>query len=85
MLENGFWRDKSYSQKTIKEKKLYEDLINSYNNSTKSIIDLVELNELAIEEKNQSIVNEVLESLKKLAKLAKKMKQNVFYQTKVIV
>jgi hypothetical protein len=40
---------------------------------------------LAIEEKNQSIINEILESLKNLKKLAKKMKQNVFYQTKVIV
>ena len=29
MLENNFWQDKSNSQKIIKEKKLYEDLINS--------------------------------------------------------
>ena len=44
MLENDFWQDKSNSQKTIKEKKLYDDLINSYNNSIKTIIDLHELN-----------------------------------------
>ena len=58
-------------KKLLKKKQLYEDLINSYNDSSKSIIDLLELNELAIEEKNQSIINEVLESLKKLAKVAK--------------
>ena len=63
MLENNFWQDKLNSQKIIKEKKLYEDLINSYNNSVKSIIDLHELNELAEEEKIQSIINEVLDSL----------------------
>ena len=85
MLESNFWQNKSNSQKIIKEKKFYEDLINSYDNSCKSITDLHELNELAIEEKNQSIINEILESLKNLKKLAKKMKQNVFYQTKVIV
>ena len=71
MLENNFWQNKLNSQKIIKEKKLYEDLINSYDNSVTSIIDLHELNELAIEEKNQSIIDEVLESLKNLKKLAK--------------
>ena len=63
MLENNFWQDKSNSQKVIKEKKLFEDLINSHDNSVKSMIDLHELNELATEEKDQSIINEVLESL----------------------
>ena len=43
MLEDNFWQDKSNSQKTIKEKKLYDDLINSYDSSVKSIIDLHEL------------------------------------------
>ena len=37
MLENNFWQDKSNSQKIIKEKKLYEDLINSHDNSVKSL------------------------------------------------
>ena len=78
MLENNFWQDKLNSQKIIKEKKLYEDLINSYDNSVKSIIDLHELNELAEEEKNQSIINEVLDSLKDLKKLAKQNETKCF-------
>jgi peptide chain release factor 2 len=78
MLENNFWQDKPNSQKVIKEKKFYEDLINSHNNSVKSIIDLQELNELALEEKNQSVINEVLESLKSLKKLAKKNETKCF-------
>ena len=32
MLSANFWQDKSSAQKVIKEKKLYENLINSYNN-----------------------------------------------------
>ena len=40
--------------------------------------DLHELNELAIEEKNQSIINEVLENLKNLKNLAKKNETKCF-------
>ena len=71
MLESDFWQNKTTSQKIIKEKKLYEDLINSYDDSSTSLIDLNELNELATEEKNQAIINEVLESVVKLKKTAK--------------
>ena len=42
MLESDFWQDKSNSQKIIKEKKFYEDLLKSHENSVKSIIDLTE-------------------------------------------
>jgi peptide chain release factor 2 len=72
MLADNFWQDKLNSQKIIKEKKLYEDLINSHNNSVKSLTDLHELNELAVDEKNESIIIEVLENIKDLKKLAKK-------------
>ena len=78
MLDSNFWQDKSNSQKIIKEKKLYEDLINSYDVSVKSLKDLNELNELALEEKNQLIVNEVLESVINLKKLTKKNETKCF-------
>ncbi|MDA9104455.1 peptide chain release factor 2 [bacterium] len=78
ILETNFWQDKANSQKVIKEKKLYEELINSYENSSKSIVDLDELNELALEEKNQPVINEVLESIKNLKKLAKKNETKCF-------
>jgi len=78
MLENNFWQNKSISQKIIKEKKLYEDLINSYHNSVKSLLDLQELNELALDEKNQTIINEIVENIKDLKKLAKKNETKCF-------
>ena len=78
MLENNFWQDKSNSQKIIKEKKLYEELIKSYDNSVNSLTDLHELNELALEEKNQLIITEVLESIENLKKLAKKNETKCF-------
>ena len=51
MLDANFWQDRANSKKIIKEKKLHEDLINSYNYSVESLKDLDELNELALEEK----------------------------------
>ncbi|MDB4193161.1 peptide chain release factor 2 [Candidatus Pelagibacter sp.] len=78
MLENNFWQNKSNSQKIIKEKKLYEELIKSYFNSVKSLTDLHDLNELALQEKNQSIITEVLESIKELKKAAKKNETKCF-------
>ena len=72
MLESNFWQNKLNSQKVIKEKKLYEDLINSYNYSINKLKDLSDLNELALEEKNQSIVDEALVNIKSLKKSAKK-------------
>jgi len=53
-------------------------LINSYDKSFRSLIDLNELNELAVEEKNQSIITEVLESIVKLKKLAKQNETRCF-------
>ncbi|MDA9604183.1 peptide chain release factor 2 [Candidatus Pelagibacter sp.] len=78
MLEKNFWQDKSLSQKIIKEKKLYEDLINSHDYSVKSLKDLHELNELALEEHNQTIISEVLKNIKELKNLAKKNETKCF-------
>jgi|TARA_B110001452_G_scaffold156787_1_gene130511 peptide chain release factor 2 len=78
MLEANFWQDKGYSKKIIKEKKLQEDLINSFEDSVKSLNDLDELNQLATEEKNQSVINEVIENIKKLKLLSKKNETKCF-------
>jgi peptide chain release factor 2 len=63
---------RSNSKKIIKEKKLYEDLIKSYDYSVKSLIDLQELNDLAVDEKNHQVINEVLENIKILKEICKK-------------
>jgi peptide chain release factor 2 len=78
MSDNNFWQDKSNSQKIIKEKKLYEDLINSHNNSTKTLKDLDELYELALDEQNQSIIWEILESTKNLKNSTKQNETKCF-------
>ena len=49
MLDTNFWQDKSASTKILKEKKLFENLINSYETSLNKLNDLDDLNKLAID------------------------------------
>ena len=71
MLDSNFWKDKLRSKSIIKEKKLYEDLVNTFNSSEKKLIELDDLNNLALEEDNQEIQKEVLDKVKDLRKLIK--------------
>jgi peptide chain release factor 2 len=72
MLDADFWQDKAKSKIIIKEKKLFEDLINSHNQSIKQLNDLNDLYQLSIEENNNDIQSEVFENIKELRTLAKK-------------
>jgi len=72
MLKTDFWQDKSYSKKIVKEKKLYEDLINSFETSINKLNDLNDLNKLALDENNLNIQNEVFKDIKDLRELVKK-------------
>jgi peptide chain release factor 2 len=72
MLEADFWQDKNRSQNIIKEKKLFEDLINSYKNSVEQLSDLDDLHHLAVEERNEAVQSEIIQNIKDLGKSAKK-------------
>ena len=72
MLDVNFWQDKNVSKNVIKEKKLFEELINSFKDSIQQLKDLDDLQELANEENNQSIQNEVIQNIKDLKKIVKK-------------
>ena len=72
ILDANFWQDKNNSKKIIKEKKLYEDLINSHNNSIEKLKDFNDLNELALEENNQVVQKEVFQNIQDLRTVVKK-------------
>ena len=72
MLEENFWQDKSRSKNIIKEKKLYEDLINNFNESAQKFNDLIDLNKLAEEEEDLNTKNDILKNLKELKEIVKK-------------
>jgi peptide chain release factor 2 len=78
MLETNFWQNKSESKKILKEKKLYEDLINSHNNSQKNLLDVHELYKLALDENNEELIKELTNNLKDLKKDIKKTEIKCF-------
>ena len=72
MLDANFWHDKAKSQKLLKEKKLFEDLTNSYKYSNDQLKDLNDLFILAGDENNISVKNDIFENIKELKKKVKK-------------
>tara|TARA_A100001011_G_scaffold31778_1_gene30732 strand:+ start:2595 stop:3572 length:978 start_codon:yes stop_codon:yes gene_type:complete len=78
MLEADFWQDKSRSKKILKEKKLFEELTNSYKDSVKNLVDFKELYKLALEEDNNDLLKELTNNLKELKKGIKKTEIKCF-------
>ena len=72
MLEANFWQDKNNSQKIVKEKKFFEDLINSLNTTVEKLKDFEDLNELASEENNSDVQFEIIQNIKDLRSEVKK-------------
>ena len=72
ILDTNFWQDKNNSKNVIKEKKLYEDLIGTHNVSIEKLLDLDDLNELALEEENQTVQKEILQNIIDLRASVKK-------------
>ena len=72
MLDQNFWQDRSASKSIIKEKKIYEDLINNFKESIKKLNDLNDLNDLAEEENDKNTKDEIIKNIKDLRVLVKK-------------
>ena len=81
--EVNFWQDKNNAQRTVKEKKLYEDLINSFNNSEQKLNDLNDLIEVALEEENLVVQKEILQNIKDLRNKVKKNEIKCFLSNEV--
>ena len=72
MLNANFWHDKDKSKKILKEKKLFEDLVNSYEKSVIKLKDFNDLHQLAVEESNMSFQIEIFENIKNLKSSVKR-------------
>ena len=55
-LEENFWKDKILVKKTVKQKKILEDILNSYKKSRTDINNVKDLYVLATQEKDEETV-----------------------------
>ena len=78
LLKENFWKDKELAKKTIKQKKNFEQILNSYKNFFTEIQNLKELFLLATQEKNEEIINECSQKIDTISKNLKKIEINCF-------
>ena len=78
LLNQNFWKDKVTVKKTVKEKKIYEDILNSYQSSFHEINNLKDLYNLALEEKNDEILQDCDVKINQLLKTSKEIEINCF-------
>ncbi len=64
----NFWKNKSNTEKLLKQKKFYDNLIKNFQQSAKNFDDLIDLYKLAVEENNKSLIKEIAEKLNQLSK-----------------
>jgi len=78
LLNQNFWKDKVKVKKTVKEKKTYEDILNSSQSFFHEINNLKDLYNLALEEKNDEILQDCDVKINQLLKTSKKIEINCF-------
>ncbi len=71
-MEPNFWQNNAKAEKILKEKKLLEDLIQSYKSSLKQFDEITDLYNLALEENNHSVLKESKNNILELFKNIKK-------------
>lgn len=77
-MQENFWKDKELVKKTVKQKKVFEDILNSYQNSNSDFNNLKDLYALAVEEKNDEIINDCNQKIEQIDKDIKKSEIKCF-------
>ncbi len=78
ILEPNFWQNRNKAQKILKEKKLHEDLIKTFEKSSVELNDLTELLELTKKDGDSQIDKDVFNNLEKLLIESKKNETKCF-------
>jgi len=71
-LEPNFWDNKSKAEKVLKEKKIYEDLVQNYEKSLNEFSEITDLYILALAENNQIVLKDTENSILKLYNIIKR-------------
>ena len=58
LLQENFWKDKKQVKKIVKQKKVFEDILNFYHKTSLEILNIKDLFNLASQEKNEEIIED---------------------------
>tara|TARA_B100002019_G_C21255989_1_gene593886 strand:+ start:1198 stop:2274 length:1077 start_codon:yes stop_codon:yes gene_type:complete len=58
LSKENFWKDKKLVSKTVKQKKIFDDILNSYQVSLNEIKNLKDLYQLAVQEKDEETIED---------------------------
>ena len=78
LLQKNFWKDKKLVKKTVKQKKIFEDILNSYKKSLSEINNTKDLFALATQEKDDEIIEDCNLKIEQILKDIKKNEINCF-------
>ena len=76
--EENFWKDKNLVKKTVKQKKFFEDILNSYKKFFKDLENIKDLFELASQEKDEETIQDCIKKIPKILLEIKKNEINCF-------
>ncbi len=77
-LKDNFWKDKNLVKKTVKQKKIFEDILNTYNKLVKDLNNLKDLHSLASEEKDEDTINDCIKKVEQILTETKRVEINCF-------
>ena len=73
-LKDSFWKDQNLVKKTVKQKKNFEDILNSYHKLKKDLANTQDLFNLATQEKDEDIINDCSKKILQILSEIKKKK-----------
>ena len=76
--KENFWKDKNLVKKTVKQKKIFEDILVSYNKSLNDFNNLKDLFALASQEKDEETIQDCNKKINQILLEVKKSEINCF-------
>ena len=78
LLQENFWKDKKLVKKTVQQKKIFEDILDSYKKSSNEINNVKDLFNLATEEEDDETIRDCNTKIEQILKYIKKSEINCF-------
>ncbi len=78
ILKENFWKNKDLAKKTVKQKKFFENILNSYNKFITEINNIKDLYHLANQENDEEIIQDCNIRIDKIYEESKKIEINCF-------